>query len=384
MRSSIPTHKKRLTGGNESSIVAPVYTRCAIDVASLKLRHVRVDENDAYLDTLYTGLNNCLSVEANKDQTSRNFIQDVVMSMFDEGVVAIVPVDTTEDIRTPGTFDILSMRTGRIMEWFPDHVRVEVYNDVSGRKEIIMMHKARVAIVENPLYSVMNENNSTVKRLIEKLNLLDSIDQQSGSGKLDLIIQLPYVIKTEARRAQAEQRREDIVNQLTNSRYGIAYTDATEKVVQLNRPAENNLLAQVEYLTRMLYSQLGMTEAIFDGTADEKAVLNYYTRTVEPVISAISLEMKRKFISKTAITQGQSIMHFRNPFGTVTPTVLAELSDKLSRNEVVSSNEIRAAIGLRPSKQPNADELRNKNIAQPQPDVTNDANLEKGDTTNAQ
>lgn len=358
----IPNFKNRFRFGNERSIVNAIYNRCAIDVASMKINHVRVDDNDSYLETIDSGLNRCLSLEANIDQTSRAFLQDVVISMFDEGSIAIVPTDTSVSISNSNAFDILSMRTGRIVSWYPHHVRVSVYNDNRGEKEEITLHKSKVALIENPLYTIMNEPNSILQRLISKLDILDFIDQQSGSGKLDLIIQLPYVIKTQARQDQAEKRRKDIEAQLKDSKYGIAYTDGTEKITQLNRPAENNLMAQIEYLTRMLYSQLGISEKILDGTADEVELLNYYNRTVEPVISAITNEMKRKFLTPTARTQGQSVMHFRNLFSIVTPERLADLADKLTRNEIASSNDMRAVIGWTPSKAPGADELRNKNL----------------------
>jgi len=376
--SGAPQHRKRLTSGNERSIIGAIYNRVAIDVSAIKIRHVRVDENEAYVETIKSGLNSCLTLESNVDQTSRAFMQDVVMSLFDEGTVAIIPVDTSINLMDNTAFDILSLRTGKILQWFPSHVRVSVYNDIRGEKEEITLPKSKIGIIENPLYAVMNEKNSVLKRLIAKLNLLDAVDEQSGSGKLDLIIQLPYVIKTEARKIQAETRRKDIEDQLKGSQYGIAYTDGTEKVTQLNRAAENNLLSQVEYLTRMLYGQLGISEKILDGTADEGELLNYYNRTVEPIVSAIAEEIKRKFLTKTARSQGQSIMHFRNLFSMVTPERLADLADKLTRNEIASSNDIRAVIGWLPSKASGADELRNKNIpdpnVQPPLDVTNEFN----------
>ncbi len=368
---SIPQHRKRFGYGNERSIVSAVYNRCALDVSSIKLRHVRVDDNGTYLETIESSLNRCLSMEANIDQTHRAFIQDIVMSLFDEGTVAIVPTDTSVSLTKQNSFDILTLRTARIVQWYPHRVRVSVYNDNTGKKEEITLEKSKVGIIENPLYAVMNERNSTLQRLIAKLNLLDAIDEQSGSGKLDLIIQLPYVIKTEARKLQAETRRKDLEEQLRGSKYGIAYADGTEKVIQLNRAAENNLMEQIEFLTRTLYSQLGMSEKIFDGTADEKELLNYYNRTIEPLASAIADEFKRKFLTKTAQSQGQSIMHFRNVFSLVTAETLAELSDKLTRNEILSSNEVRAVMGYTPSKDPAADELRNKNLNQDKPiDVT--------------
>ena len=373
---SSPQHRKRLTYGNEKSIVGSIYNRVALDVSAIKIRHVRVDENESFLETIPSGLNSCLSLEANLDQTSRSFIQDVVMSMFDEGSVAVVPVDTSVSLMDANTFDILTLRTGKIVQWYPNHVRVQVYNDTRGEREEITLPKTKVGIIENPLYAVMNEKNSILQRLITKLNLLDAIDEQSGSGKLDLIIQLPYVVKTEARRLQAEQRRKDIEDQLKGSKYGIAYADGTEKITQLNRASENNLMTQIEYLTRMLYSQLGISEKILDGTADEKELLNYYNRSVEPIASAIALELKRKFLTRTAQTQGQTIQFFRNPFAIVTADQLAELADKFSRNEIVTANEFRAVIGFTPSKDPKADELRNKNIADPNADVPLDVTKE--------
>lgn len=354
------------TRGNERSIVTSVFNRIAIDAASINLRHVRLDENDRFLETLDTGLNNCLSVEANTDQTGRAFVQDAVMSMLDEGCIAIVPVDTTGDPNSTGAYDVMSMRVGKIVDWYPQHVKVRLYNERTGNKEDITLHKSIVAIVENPLFAVVNEPNSTLKRLIAKLNLLDAIDQQSGSGKLDLIIQLPYVIKTEARRQQAETRRQDIVNQLSGSKYGIAYTDGTEHITQLNRSVENNLMAQIEYLTSMLYSQLGITQSILDGTADDKTMLNYYNRTIDPILSAIVDEIKRKFLTKTARTQLQSISAFRDPFKLVPVNDLSEIADKFTRNEILSSNEIRQIIGMKPSADPKADELRNKNLSKPE------------------
>jgi len=355
----------RLTIGNERSIISAIYTRIAIDVAAIKIQHIRIDENDRYLEEIDSGLNYCLNVEANIDQTGKEFIRDVVMSMFDEGAVAIVPVDTTIDPKVSGSFDIRSVRVAQILEWYPAKVKVRVYNDRLGIKSDITLPKAMVAIIENPLYPVMNEPNSTLKRLINKLNLLDSIDQQSGSGKLDLIIQLPYVIKTEARKLQAEIRRKAIEDQLLNSKYGIAYTDGTEKVTQLNRPAENNLMGQIEYLTSMLYSQLGLTEAIFDGTADEAAMINYYNRTVSPILSSIVDNVSRKFLTKTARTQGQSVSYFRDPFTLVPVVQIAEIADKFTRNEILTSNEFRAVIGYKPAADPRADELRNKNLNAP-------------------
>lgn len=357
--------RPRLTRGNERSIVTSVYNRIALDASSVTIQHVRLDKNNRFLSVIDSGLNNCLTVEANIDQTGRAFIQDVVMSMLDEGCVAIVPVDTTFDPEITGSYDILSMRTGKILEWYPSHVKVRVYNEKTGRKEDIILPKRTVAIVENPLYAVINEPNSTMQRLIRKLNLLDVVDEQSSSGKLDLIIQLPYVIKSEARRQQAEKRRQEIVDQLTGSKYGIAYTDGTERITQLNRPVENNLMKQIEYLTNMLYSQLGITQSILDGTADDKTMLNYYNRTIEPILSAIVDEMKRKFLTKTARSQLQSIMFFRDPFKLVPVNEISEIADKFTRNEIMTSNEIRQIIGMKPSDDPRADELRNKNLSQP-------------------
>jgi len=360
--SSRPNHRTSLTSGTEQSIVLSVYNRCAIDIAMVPLRHVRVDENDNFQSTVSSGLNRCLTLSANLDQNSFNFMTDIVMSLFDEGIVAVVPVDTSVDINNSSTFDILSLRTGKIIEWAPRHIRVNLYNDNIGQKEDLVLPKDKVAIIENPLFSVMNETNSTLQRLKLKLNLLDAIDKQSGSGKLDLIMQLPFTIKSQARQEAAEKRLAALEAQLTDSKYGVGYVDATEKVIQLNRPAENNLLGQIEYLTRMLYGQLGLSEAIFTGTANEEELLNYYNRTVEPVITAIALEFKRKFLTQTAISQGQTIKHFRNPFGLVTAAAMAELVDKFSRNEVLTGNELRGVIGYVPSKDPNADQLRNKNI----------------------
>lgn len=355
----------RLTRGNERSIVTSVYNRIALDVAAIDIRHVQLDAEGQFCDVVQSGLNNCLSTEANLDQTGRAFIQDAVMSMIDEGCIAIVPVDTDDDPDDTTGYQILSMRVGRIRDWYPKHIRVELYNEETGRKQDIVVPKSTVAIVENPLYSVINEPNSTMQRLIRKLNLLDAVDEQSSSGKLDLIIQLPYVIKTEARRKQAEKRRKDIEQQLASSKYGIAYTDGTERITQLNRSLENNLMKQIEYLTSMLYSQLGITQSILDGTADDKTMLNYYNRTIEPIIAAIVDEMKRKFLSKTARSQNESIKFFRDPFKLVPVADLAEISDKFTRNEIATSNEIRQVIGWKPSDDPKADELRNSNLSQP-------------------
>ena len=357
--------RPRFTRGNEKSIVTSVYNRIALDVAAINIQHVRLDDNGRFLESMKTSLNNCLTLEPNLDQTSRAFFQDVVISMFDEGCVAIVPVETSADPNKTGSYDIYSMRTGKILEWFPKHVRVRVYNELTGKKEDIVLSKDSVAIVENPLYAVINEPNSTMQRLIRKLNLLDFIDEQSSSGKLDLIIQLPYVIKTEARRQQAELRRKDIENQLSGSKYGIAYTDGTERITQLNRPVENNLMKQIEYLTDLLYSQLGLTQTIMDGSADDKTMLNYYNRTIEPIVSAIVDEMKRKFLTKTARSQLQSIWFFRDPFKLVPVADIAEIADKFTRNEIMTSNEIRQIVGMKPSEDPRADELRNKNLSEP-------------------
>lgn len=351
-----------LSRGNERTITTSVYNRIALDTAAIDIMHARLDDDGRYKEQITSGLNECLTLRANIDQTSKAFLQDVVMSMMDEGVVAIVPVDTTIDPTKSNSFDIQTMRTGQIIEWYPKHVKVRVYNDRTGLKEEVLLPKESVAIIENPLYAVINEPNSTMQRLVRKLNLLDVIDEQSGSGKLDLIIQLPYVIKSEARRIQAENRRKDIENQLAGSKYGIAYTDGTERITQLNRPVENNLMKQIEYLTSMLYSQLGITQSILDGTADEKTMLNYYNRTIEPIITAIVDEIRYKFLTKTARTQMQDIVYFRNPFKLVPINELAEISDKFTRNEIASSNEIRQIIGWKPSDDPGADELRNKNL----------------------
>lgn len=360
--------RPRFSRGNERSIVTSVYNRIALDVASININHVRLDDNDRFTSIISSGLNECLTLNANIDQTGRGFIQDVVMSMLDEGSVAIVPVDTTFDPKVTGSYDINSMRTGKILEWKPKDVKVRLYNDRTGQKEEIWLPKSMVGIIENPLYAVMNEPNSTMQRLIRKLNLLDAVDEQSGSGKLDLIIQLPYVIKTEARKQQAENRRKQIEDQLAGSKYGIAYADGTEKITQLNRPIENNLLKQVEYLTNMLYSQLGISQAVMEGTADEKQMLNYNNRTIEPIISAIVDEMKRKFLTKTARSQKQSIMFFRDPFKLVPVENVAEIADKFTRNEIMTSNEFRQVIGMKPSDDPKADQLRNANISEPASD----------------
>ena len=357
--------RPRLTRGNERSIVTSVYNRIALDVSSVNIQHVRLDDNGRFVSVIESGMNNCLTLEANLDQTGRAFIQDVVMSMLDEGCVAIIPIDTTLNPNVTNSYDILSMRTGKILEWYPAHVKVRVYNEKTGKKEDITLPKSTIGIIENPLYAVINESNSTMQRLIRKLGLLDVTDEQTASGKLDLIIQLPYIIKTEARRQQAETRRKDIEMQLAGSKYGIAYTDGTERITQLNRSVENNLMKQIEYLTNMLYSQLGITQSILDGTADEQAMLNYYSRTIEPILSAIVDEMKRKFLTKTARSQFQSISFFRDPFKLVPVNNIAEIADKFTRNEILTSNEIRQIIGMKPSDDPKADELVNANISQP-------------------
>ena len=381
--------RPRLSRGNERSIVTSIYNRIAMDVAALDIKHCRLDEDGRFIEELDTSLNNCLSLEANLDQTGRAFMQDVVMSMLDEGCVCIIPTDIKRSKSTGLLSDILTMRTGKIISWHPAHVRVRVYNELTGNKEDILMPKNRVCIIENPLYAVVNEPNSTMQRLIRKLNLLDFIDEQSGSGKLDLIIQLPYIIKTEARRQQAENRRKNIEAQLSGSKYGIAYTDGTERITQLNRPVENNLMKQIEYLTSMLYSQLGITQTVLDGTADEKTMLNYFNRTVEPIVAAIVDEMKRKFLSKTARSQLQSIMFFRDPFKLAPINDIAEIGDKFTRNKIMTSNEMRQKIGMKPSKDPSADKLENSNIRQPgetpkaaeQPNVENEegGKIQNGD-----
>jgi hypothetical protein len=357
--------RPRLTRGNERTIVTSIFNRIALDVAALNITHCKVDENGRYVSSMDSPLNNCLNLEANLDQTGRAFIQDVVISMFDEGCVAVVPVDTSIDPEVSGSYNVESMRTGKILEWYPKHVKVRVYNENTGIKEDIKLPKSSVSIVENPLFAVVNEPNSTLQRLMRKLALLDVVDEQTSAGKLDMIIQLPYTIKSEARRTQAEARRKDIEMQLTNTKYGIAYVDATEKITQLNRPLENNLMKQIEYLTNMLYSQLGITQTILDGTADEQTLLNYHSRTIEPIVSAIVDEMKRKFLTKTARTQKQTITFFRDPFKLVPVNNIADIADKFTRNEVLTSNEIRQIIGFKPSADPKADELRNSNLNHP-------------------
>ena len=367
---SLRPDRPRLSRGNEKSIATSIFNRIALDVSSVNIKHCRLDNNGRYVEDIDSGLNNCLNLEANKDQTGRAFIQDVVLSMLDEGCVALVPVETTIDPKSSNSYQIDSMRTGKITEWYPDMIRVRLYNDRTGEKEEILLPKNHVAIIENPLYAVVNEYNSTMQRLIRKLSLLDVTDEQTASGKLDLIIQLPYVIKTETRREQVERRRKDIIDQLAGSQYGIAYTDGTEKITQLNRSLENNLLKQVEYLTNMVYSQLGITQSVLDGTADEKTMLNYMNRTVEPIISAIVDELKRKFLTKTARSQLQSIVYFRDPFRLVPVNDIAEIADKFTRNEIMTSNEIRQIVGMQPSKDPKADKLVNSNISQTKQDMS--------------
>lgn len=357
--------RPRLTRGNERSIITAIYNRIALDVSSITIKHCKLDDGGRYLEDIDSGLNNCLNLEANIDQTGRAFIQDVVLSMLDEGVVALVPIDTTLDPAVTGSYDILTIRTGKIVQWYPDRVKVQVYNDRTGHKEEIIMPKRNVGIVENPLYAVLNEPNSTMQRLIRKLNLLDIVDEQTSAGKLDLIIQLPYTIKSELKRQQADQRRKDIEMQLANTKYGIAYTDSTEKVTQLNRPLENNLLKQIEYLTNMLYAQISFHQSILDGTADEKTMLNYNNNIIEPFVSAIVDEIKRKFLTKTARTKSQTILFFRDPFKLVPINDIAEIGDKFTRNEIMTSNEIRQKIGMKPSSDPKADQLRNSNLNHP-------------------
>lgn len=382
--------RPRFSRGNERSITTSVLNRIALDVSSIDIFHVRLDENGRFLSTVDSGLNNCLTLSANADQTGRAFKQDAVMSMLDEGCVALVPVDTSTDPNKTDSYEIETMRVGKIIQWRPKHVQIRLYNEQIGKKEEIWLPKRSVAIIENPLYAVMNEPNSTMQRLIRKLALLDVTDEQTASGKLDLIIQLPYVIKTEARRQQAETRRKDIEMQLAGSKYGIAYTDGTEHITQLNRSVENNLMKQVEYLTNQLYSQLGITQAILDGTADDKTMLNYYNRTIEPIISAIVDEMKRKFLTKTARTQRQSIQFFRDPFKLVPVNDIAEIADKFTRNEIMTSNEIRQIVGMRPADDPKADELRNSNISQQkndpitQPYWTGEEYYEEGESQNGE
>ena len=366
--------RPRFSRGNERSIVTAVLNKISMDCAAINVEHVRLDDNNRFVEVLNTGLNKCLTLEANLDQTGRAFIQDAVMSLMDEGCIVIVPVETTLNPNISGGFDITNMRVGKVLEWYPDKVSIRVYNEKTGQKQDIIMPKNTVSIVENPLYAVMNEPNSTMQRLIRKLNILDAIDEQSGSGKLDLIIQLPYLVRSNQRKQQAEERRKAIEDQLSNSKYGVAYTDGTEHVTQLNRSVENNLMSQIEYLTSMLYSQLGITQSVMDGTADDKTMLNYYNRTIEPILSAIVDEMKRKFLTKTARSQKQSIVFFRDPFRLVPVADLAEIADKMTRNEIMSSNEIRQIVGMKPSDDPKADELRNKNLSEPTSEETNNDN----------
>ncbi len=365
--------RPRFSRGNERTIVTAVYNRLAVDVAAVNIKHVRFDENGRFKEEIDSKLNRCLTLEANLDQSGREFIQDVAMSMFDEGCVAIVPTDTTANPSSSSSYDILSMRTGKILEWYPQHVKIKVYNEQTGKKEDIILPKRQVAIIENPFYAVMNEPNSTAKRLIRKLSLLDAIDEQNGSGKLDLIIQLPYDTRSNVRRQQAETRRNEIVEQLENSTYGIAYIGATEHITQLNRSVDNQLMGQIEYLTRMLYSQLGITEEIMNGTASEEAMTSYNARTIEPILAAITDSMKRKFLTQTAISQKQSIYFFKDPFKLVPVSNVSEIADKFTRNEIMSSNEIRQVIGMLPSKDPKADELRNKNLSMPKEEIQNEA-----------
>ena len=377
----------RLSNGNERSIMTSVFNRIALDVAAIDIKHCQLDENKRYSSDIDSGLNNCLTLEANIDQTARAFKQDIVMSMLDEGCVAIVPVDTTSNPMISGSYDILSMRTGKVIEWKPAHVKVRVYNDRTGEKEDVVVPKSMVSIIESPLYAIINEHNSTYQRLVRKLSLLDVTDEQTASGKLDLIIQLPYVVKGDLRRQQAEERRNAIIAQLSdnNNNYGIAYIDGTEHVTQLNRSVENNLMKQIEYLQNLLFSQLGMTQSILDGTADEQTMLNYYNRSIEPIVSAIVDEMKRKFLTKTARSQNKSIVAFRDPFKLVPVNNIAEIADKFTRNEILTSNEIRQIIGMKPSKDPKADQLVNSNISQPKDESENSENnnLEEEEIQNA-
>ena len=374
---SIRPDRPRLSRGNERSIITAIFNRIAMDVAAIDIMHCKLDENNRFVEKIDSGLNNCLNLEANIDQSGRAFIQDAVMSMLDEGVVALVPVDTDRNPAITDSYDILTMRTGKILEWYPAHVKVRLYNDRTGEKEDLMLAKRDVAIIENPLFAIVNEPNSTMQRLMRKLSLLDVTDEQTASGKLDLIIQLPYVVKSEARREQANQRRKDIEQQLAEGKYGIAYTDGTEKITQLNRSVENNLMKQVEYLTNMVYSQIGITQSVLDGTADEKTMLNYNNRTVEPIVSAIVDELKRKFLTKTARTQLQSISFFRDPFKLVPVNDIAEIADKFTRNEIMTSNEIRQIVGMKPSNDPKADRLINSNISQAKEDTLPSEGYEK-------
>lgn len=357
--------RKKYSNGKERTIIASIYNRLALDASNIDIFHVKTDNEGRYDTIINSGLNKCLNFEANLDQTGRSFKQDIVESLLDEGVIAIVPTDTTLDPKITKSYDILKLRTGKILEWYPDKIKVRVYDEESGKKQEIVLPKNMVAIVENPFYSVMNEHNSTLQRLIRKLNLLDIIDEQQGSTKLNMIIQLPYLVKNPSRRKQAEDRRNEIEDQLVNSKYGIAYSDGTEKIIQLNRSLDNNLMNQIEYLTKMLFSQLGLTEEILNGTASDSVMTNYFSRTIEPIMNEIVSEMKRKFLSKTAISQKQSIMYFRDPFKLISVEKFAELADKLTRNEIMTSNEIRQKIGLKPSSDPKADQLINSNISQP-------------------
>lgn len=370
--SSTRPDRMRFSRGNEKSIVTSIYNRIALDVSQLSFEHVQLDKDGRYSETKTTGLNTCLTLEANLDQTSRAFFQDAALSMFDEGSIALVPIDTNLDPNITSGYDIESIRVGQILTWYPKHIKVRLYNEQTGIKEDRIIPKSIAAIIENPFYTVMNQSNSTMQRLIRKLSLLDAIDEQSASGKLDLIIQLPYTVKSNLRKQQAEERRKAVEDQLYDSKYGIAYIDSTERVIQLNRPVENNLMSQIEYLQNLLYSQLGITQSILDGSADDKTMLNYYNRIVEPIAAAFVDEMRRKFLTKTARTQGQSIMFFRDPFKLVPVNELAEISDKLTRNEIASSNEMRQTIGWKPSKDPKADELRNKNLNQPESELQKD------------
>lgn len=365
--------RPRFTRGNERTIITSILNRIANDTATIDIKHVRLDDNGRYKEEIDSGLNDCLNLEANIDQTGRAFRLDAIMSLLDEGCVALVPVDTTTNPKLSNSYDIKTIRTGKIIQWFPSSIKVSVYNESIGKREEIIIPKSYAAIVENPFFSIMNEPNSTMQRLIRKLTLLDAIDELNGSGKLDLIIQLPYVVKSETRQKQAEQRRTDIEEQLTGSKYGIAYIDGTEHITQLNRPVENNLMSQIEYLQNLLYSQLGITQSIMDGTADEKVMLNYNNRVIEPILSAFVDEMKRKFLTKTARTQGQSIMYFRDPFKLVPVDNIAEIADKFTRNEIMSSNEVRQIVGMKPSSDPKADELRNKNLNEQKP-LSNSSN----------
>lgn len=359
---------------NDRSIVTSIINKISLDVSAIDIRHCKMDQNDRFEEVIDSTLNNCFSVEANMDQTGRSFFQDAVMSMLNTGVVALVPVDTSNDPNVTNSYNILTIRTGEIITWYPDKVRVRVYNDKIGRKQDIIMYKKDVSIIENPLYAVMNEPNSTLQRLTKKLALLDMVDERNSSGKLDLIIQLPYITKSELRKKQANDRRQEIENQLIGSKYGIAYIDGTEKITQLNRPVENNLMKQIEYLTSMLYSQLGISQAVLEGTADEKEMNNYYTRTIEPLISALVDEMNRKFLTKTARSQQQKILYFRDPFKLVPASQIAEMADKFTRNEILSSNEVRQIVGRKPSKDPRADELVNSNISQSKERFNNQQN----------